>query len=366
MTEEKRKLDLTVPLYLTDRSAANTDDACGWKFWLNRKEGGRGIVPVKSQDALRIGSNLHEDMADIAVMDLGHAAINDFVQSRLNLIDDCDKEIRGRMEEHYRRIGWAVAWLLYIEPRLRAKYDNVAIESELILDRTPLWVAVTPDRLLRDKADKKLVYLEYKSTISAAQKWLLSWHFQIQLHTSLAAVNEEMGETVKFAHVAGMMKGSESPTDRRLLHPYVWGWYNAALGKWATKYEDARSSGWEPRPVWEYPGGIVAWVQMCGPDVANQMFPFTPPIFLDTRILDNWVKRRIHREAEIAQVEEECKTNLEKRAIYFPQRTTQCRPAFGDPCPYLRGCWNASTDLKKDPDFMARIPHHDVEIVGVD
>jgi len=48
----------------------------------------------------------------------------------------------------------------------------------------------------------------------------------------------------------------------------------------------------------------------------------------------------------------------------FEQRTSKCRPAFGDQCPYLPLCWNVSMqDNPLAKGFVPRVPHHEVEIV---
>lgn len=302
-------------------------------------------------------------------MRLDDGSIQSFIDSVLQpLVTTFELLTRSEKEILYRRLGWLVSWALYMEPKIREKYDTLAVEHDLILDRTPLWIPVKPDRVLRDKTSGDLVYLEYKSCLSASQKWLLSWHFAIQLHSSLAALSEEMKETVKFAQIVGMLKGNRSLSDGRLLHPYVWGWYNAASDKWENRYEAARSADWQPRPVWEYPGGIIEWVRGCGQDQALAQFPFTAPVFYQQRILDNWVARQIYRRKEVLANEEVCRTDLVRRSEIFPMRTKQCRPAYGDPCPYLRLCWNASSHNapSQDPDFEPRQPHHEIEIIGVE
>jgi hypothetical protein len=362
------RLSKAVPLYLIDRSGAELDDHCGMAFWWNRKEGGKGLVPKAEAEPLRVGAEIHRDMEDLAKMpDLTDQSINTFINGILSL-PGTELMVRAERESLYRRLGWFTAWALYIEPRLRERYETVAVEQDLILDRTPLWVPVKPDRLLRDKQTGKLVYFEYKSCLSANQKWLLSWHFQVQLHSSLAAISEELGETVSFAQVVGLLKGKKSDSDHRLLHPYVWGWYNAKTQKWGNRYEECRGAEWQPRPVWEYPGGIIAWVRGCGQDVAVSQFPFTAPVFFNERLLKSWTVRQLHRRKEVHEVEEQCRTDKEMRSVYFPVRTRQCRPAYGDACPYTRLCWNASANHNPsgDPDFEARQPHHEIEIVGIE
>jgi len=345
--------------FLTDRSAAETDDTCGMKFWWNRLEAGKGIVPVAEQLALRLGSELHQDMSDMAESKDAREWLKGYLQVQLG------KEVSGKEREYlYRRMGWMVAWVNHIEPRIREKYEDVGIEREIALDRSPLIIGVTPDRVLRDKKDGSLVYMEYKSTISASSKWLSSWNYQIQLHLGLKAIEEEMDEKVKFGQIVGFMKGQER--DGLLNHPYVYG-YNRA-GEWTMDYNKARSAGWEKEGVWNYPGGVEEWVMSCGVEEARQQFPFTAPIFLNEKMLNEWIARRTYRERLIAVERDNCQSNLELRSMLFEKRTSKCRPAWGDACPYIRACWNAS--VEKDPmasgDFAIRVPHHDLEVTWED
>lgn len=357
-------------IYLTDRSGSETDDTCGMKFWFNRKEGGKGIVPKDEALALMIGRTIHEDMALLGELkDLRQESLQEQIDEILSHLTPEDREIQHHMEILYRRLGWIAAWGLFIEPVLRNTWENVAVESEIVLDRDPLFVATTPDRLLKHKKENFKKYLEFKSTISANNKWLDSWPYAIQLHISLAAVKEEYDDVecpIRYATVAGLMKGSYSTSDNRLMHPYVWAWYNAGADKWGWKYDQCRGDAWQPRPVWESPYSVTEWVLNVGGEAARMQFPMTRPIFYNQQMLDNWVARRVKRESEIRSVEEACRDDKILRSIYFPQVTKNCRPPFGDICPYLPFCWNASLVPSEHPDFVPRTPHHELEIIGME
>lgn len=356
-------------IYLTDRSAVETDDTCGMKFWWNRKEGGIGIVNKEEALPLLIGRETHLDLATVATMDdIRAESIQECVDDIISGLSDSDKLAQRKMELLYRRLGWLVAMALYVEPDIREQFTTVGLEDELILNRDPLWVAVTPDRILRNRKSSQLVYKEYKTTITAGYKWQQSWSFAIQLHIGLAAAEEELKQKIAFGQIMGLMKGYQTAgTNARLSHPYVWGYYNEKEGKWTHDYDQARSSNWTPMPVWEFPGGIVEWVRRCGAEVARDQFPHSAPVFLNQRMLDDWVARRVHREGQIRAVEAECAEDTRLRGLWFERRTKNCRPAFGDPCPYIMKCWNASVELDKNhPDFIKRVPHHDIERIGLD
>lgn len=363
--EEKQSVVL-----LDDRSGAEIDDKCGMMYWMNRIEGGIGISPTKKALPLLIGSETHNDLATIAKMsDIRPEAISELVDDLLSELTPAQRENTTAMELFYRRLGWLVAFALYMEPRIRAEWDNVWIEDELILKRDPLYVPVTPDRILRSKKDSDhLIYKEYKTVTRAWSSWVQSWQFAIQLHIGIAAAQEELGQTINYAQVMGLQKGYYSQADDRLNHPYTWGYYNERTSEWEHRYDFARDKAWVKMPVWEYPGGIVKWVQLCGEEVGLGQFPHSAPVFLNPRMLDEWVARRKRRQFQIKGVRERCRTDEKLRAIYFERRQAQCRsPYTREACPYLLACWNAEVNANPlaHPDYEPRQPHHEVEIVGI-
>lgn len=349
--------------FYTDRTAAETDDRCGQRFWWQRKEGGRGIVPKEEPFALLIGRQTHLDLATIANMeDISPPAIQAAIDEIVNPLTDEDRGQQKKMEVLYRRLGWLAAFALFIEPRIRADWETVTVEKEIRLERSPLVVGTTPDRILRNKRDSThLVYKEYKTTISASKQWMDSWMYQIQLHLGIKAASEFLNERITFGQIMGLMKGRY--TGDRLSHPYVWGWWNSVNDKWTSDYTKSRGNDWMPMPVWEFKPGVVEWVLQCGGEIANSQFPHSAPVFLNDRMLNDWIARRTWRERMIRNVEDISHKSEFLRSVYFEKRTGQCRPPFGDACPYLSACWNA--EVNKDPllhgDFVKREPHHTLE-----
>jgi len=363
----------TEKIYITDRSAAETDDTCGWKFYLNRIEGGIGVVPAEDPIYFQIGRETHEDLAMIAEMpDISEAAIEGAVGDILGEVvgDILDSDLHidvSEMELAYRRVGWLTAFALFIEPRIRDQYENVHIEKEIILDRTPLWVACTPDRLLKDRNTGALCYREYKTVKYANAGWVAHWQYAIQLHIGIKAAMEELNRPIAFGQVMGLIKGQFSNTDGHLVHPYVWGYHHPAKDLWSCQYDDGKKAGWVPIPVWKYPLGVISWVKdVCGPEVAKAQFPHSAPVFLNERMLDGWVEARTARESLIDDIKHIAVTDLSARNIWFPRRLQHCRPQIGSPCEYLMACWNAET--ASDPCgkgvYVPRVPHHEVEIIS--
>lgn len=350
---------MSEPIYLLDRSGGELDDTCGMAFWYNRLEHDHGIVPIDRPDYFQDGINIHDDLSTVAEMELSRASIEDLISHILSVNGDLTIE---QKETLYRRAGWVAAFALFVEPRIRAEFENVSTEAELILDRDPLWVPVTPDRVLCHREGRYLVYKEYKSTITAGAKWASSWPYQIQLHIGMKAIEEELNEPVAYSQIIGLLKG-----DRRgdhLLHPYVWGYRHSKTGAWTHEYAKARTADWERAPVWDYPDGCVAWVEACGEEVALSQFPHSAPVFLNERMLDNWVARKTSRMEEIKYaLENGARADESIRRLYFEQRTKACAPAFGDACPYRPCCWNASINAAPLASgiYEERVPHHQIE-----
>lgn len=351
-------------LYYEDRSGAETDDRCGMEYFWQRKFGGLGIVPKEKASYFKIGAEIHEDLATIAELeDISPANLTTLIGEITSPITEEDRLVgRSTLEILYRRLGWLAAYALFIEPRIREEYENVSVEEEIILDRTPLWIAITPDRVLRHRRSGHLIYREYKTTLQAGFKWVRHWPYDIQIHLGIKAIEEEIGEKLAYGQVMGLMKGDTRGD--RLIHPYVWAWKNNITGAWTCDYAKARSAAWEAAPVWDYPGGIVSWVQACGQEVAQAQFPHSAPCFLNERMLDEWVERRIDRARIVAEVQEECQSDLQRRNLFFEKRTRNCSPAFGDPCPYIAACWNAGTNENPLASglYEERVPHHEIEI----
>lgn len=336
---------------LCDRSGEEVDERCGMEYWWNRLEGGKGITPTIQETYFVSGSQLHEDMEMFAkgmTTEEVVAAIGPYIGEP----DQIAQEL------HQRRLGWAAAWGTYQEPLLRKDFDEVSCEAETILDRDPLWVAVTPDRIQRRKGGGGLVYREWKSTATTRKEWQDHWTYAIQLHLGMAATAEELKEPFEYGQVTGFNKGQDR--GGRLSHPYVWAYHQN--GVWSHTYRP----GWEHRPVWEFEGGVLDWVRRCGAEVASQQFIHSAPVMLDMRRVEEWVRVRTYRHMEIENVKGACQSDVGLRQLHFKPSSIFCRPAYGPPCAYLQACYNYST--RTDPvgsgAYKVREPHHDLERIS--
>lgn len=338
--------------YLIEYDSAEMDDSCSMRYWYRDFECGKGIRRKDQVVPNSILSKTHDDLRVISQMeDLRPQVIQSMIDDVLNGLSIKDKEDFPKMELLYRRLGWMAAFALYIEPAIRVEYHNVKVDEELLLDRGGIWIITKPDRILKRKLDEtgneEIVYQEYVTMPPGLGHvaWFHGFFYNMRMHAGMAAADEVMegltttvGDKVSYGQVRGLSLGFRSSSDGRLCHPYVWGYYNKDKAEWTPSVKS--SSGGRPTPVWEYPLGIVNWVQLCGKAAADGQFPLSPPIYLNETALQDWLSFRLHREREISSLGKVCHDNKYLRMIHFPKKTTQCRPTIGETCPYLDVCWN--------------------------
>lgn len=335
------------PFYLTDVTQARTDDTCGMQYWYSTQEKGFGVTKADRLVLDLLDKEIHRDLRALADMkDISPRAIQDVIDSILEPLSGEDRQDTRRMELLYRRLGWFAAFALYVEPKIREDYETLPIDEGLVLDKDPLWVMTAPDRLLKSKRHTDTVYREYVPVPAGVtlQKWMQGWHYDIRLHLGLAAARESVAKQnmPTYGQIMGMSRGFFSVLDGRLVHPYIWGYKLKGKDEWSYTINNLKEGTWEPVPVWTFPGGIVNWVKMCGEGIANNMFQYSPAVYLNKDMLEDWVAQRIHREREINAFKEAARQNQHIRNVHFPRRTGQCRPGMGDECPYLHLCWTGA------------------------
>lgn len=330
------------------------------KYWWASCEGERGIVPAAEQSHFRIGRESHHDFA--CIME-GESARDAYARiQQLRPPDEASIELK---EQWCRRLGWATSFATFIAPEWLAHHVVIMVEKELILERGQLWVPSTADLVLEmtDGPNKGLLkVIDFKSLAMQGKSWDLHWPYAIQMHLQIEAVEQELKRKVACAVVVGMKKGDKRYG--RLDHPYIYAYYDDHTDSWRPDYK----YGWTRRGLWEYPGDLFEWVVGLGAEVASHQFPQSHPIFYDKRLVDLLAARRIYRLNEIRDVKEECRTNLDKRAIYFEHRFKKCRPEFGlenTECPYLAACHNSvvGADPIGSTLYVPRTPHHDAELM---
>jgi hypothetical protein len=328
--------------FMIDLHQAEMDDACPAKTWYNRFDCGKGLLNRDTILPERCLAETHADLRYLTkMMDISPEGIQLMVDRALDGLTPADRTDIRKMELLYRRLGWFASFALYMEPALRVTYENIVVDDEIVLDHDPLWIVTYPDRLVRDKATKAVTYLEYVPMPPGLtnKKWLDQWAYNPRLHIGMAAIEDLLKLKVADGQVMGLSEGYYSGVDGKMIHPYVWGYRTRDRMRWSNTYKSSEADGWEQAPIWEYPGGVVGWVQMCGMSVARYQFHYSKGVELDNKLVDKWVSQRLHRERTIRTMSDASHNNLHVRNIHFTRRTSQCAPAQGPACPYLKACW---------------------------
>jgi len=335
--------------HYVDRTGIEVDWLCGMKYWWNRVEGVRGVVPANQPAYFADGQDVH---ADLALVGKGVSA--DEVIANIPAPSSPNQDV---WEAYARRIGWVKGVDMFIEPATRERYNTIHIEDEIVLDRSPLAVGVTPDRVLEAKDGSGLVYREYKSVRYATPAWVAHWPYAIQVHLGILALEEELKRPIKMGQVLGLAKGQER--EGRLRHPYVWAYYKN--GEWSPDY----TYGWDLAPVWEREGGVSKWVVEQGEMLWRRNATWSAPIYLDRRLVEALIARRVVRQKEIEDNKEASRLSWGTRIQHFEQRFTECRPTIGDACPYLSACHNATVqdNILATGEYVPRTPHHELELI---
>lgn len=346
-------------LFLTDTTATEVDDDCGMRFWLEHLECGHGIMRKDEVVPQIIEDAFHNDLRTLSTMeDITPSNLQAAVDEILNHLTPQDRKDVKKMELLYRRLGWFVAFGLFMEPKIREMFETIPLPEQIVLDRDPLFVLTRPDRLLQNKNNRMLLYREYNIVPAGVTdtSWSTCWQYKPHLHTSMAAISEHLKLSngpgcalltpVGMGTMMGLNAGFISSVDKRLVHPYVWAYKHGDSDRWSmNKYgRDGEAVG---VPVWDYPLGLVDWVSHCGESTALAQFRFSDTVRLSHFSLNEWISRRTHRERQVREMRAQCTTNRHLRAVHFERRTKMCRPLYGKSCPMLEACWRA--DLQTQP-----------------
>ncbi len=358
-------------LRLYDRSRVTTDWRCPRMRYLQYEYDGKGIVSGNTSLELFIGTTLHDGLAAIAngvdIESIAAASQKQILNSLLEQTNGEVDEVDFASEQAALVEGLLRGFYKHVWPRLRAQFPEIVkIEPELLYPHDGLGFMAKPDLVVRDN-EGNLWYLEYKSTSSKKEAWVNSWATAVQLHSSIKAIEVELGEPVTGVIVQGMYKGFESY--RKQSSPFCYAYRrngNPPFSETETLYE--YKAGFKRVPTWTMDGGVKAWVEGMPETVLADQFPQVPPIFIKETLIQDFFYQRSVREHEIElanQLLEYHKDDPESvknilNAAYL-QRFDQCIPSFGKQCAYLRICHGNVQDPLNEG-FEYRVPHHALEL----
>lgn len=359
-----------MPLIMYDRSRVLADWRCKRSRFHGYEAGGTGYSSEFTNLPLYLGTAVHDGLAAIArgveidaIASAAASQIREALSAEATVAEGEEfAEEQAALVEGLLRGFYRHSW-----PRLRAEYPEIVmIEEELTYNHDGLVFMSKPDLVVRDK-EGCLWYVEYKTTASSKDQWANSWSTAVQLHSSIRAVEEKLGESVTGVVVQGLYKGYVAYGKQ--TSPFCYAYYKAGDPPF-TKDEFSYSyrAGLKKFPVWRKSGGVKQWVDGMPEQLLAEQFPQVPPIFINNDLIDAFFRQRAERELEIAiaaraingpHISPEMKEQVLDTS--FPQSFESCSPSFGSGCQFKRLCFGSVSNPLEEG-FSIRKPHHQPEI----
>ena len=334
---------------LYSKSSVEQDWTCPRKYHWNYCYGGKGITKEATHLSLFLGTSLHDGLAAIAhgvdIDEIGETAREQVKEPLLKASEDGDPQqaIDFANEQAALVEGLLRGFHRYVWPRLMDQYPTIiAIEQPCLYKYDGLAFMARPDLLLADRQNQ-VVYIEYKSSSSKKVEWVNSWNTSIQLHSGVKAVEQTLGTAPQSVIVIGLYKGFISYSKQN--SPMCYCYKKSGNPPFTTdqiQYEF--KAGFKRYPTWELDGGVKKWVEDMPEQILGNQFMQTPPIFVNEDLVMDFFAQQASRQAAIAGavskmtlVGEDGQKILLDEA--FPQRFSECSPAWGSPCSYRQLCF---------------------------
>lgn len=367
---------MTNPIRLVDRSRSVEDWKCPRKRYLTYEWEGRGLTSDDLKLELFLGIILHDALAAIATSAyMKEPVLIDFIAETAKeaIVAGLSDPEAGMAEADYAREQGALmeglirGYHKHVWPRLLAQYPNIiAVEKEMEYAITPdLIFMCKPDLVLAD-AEGNHIYIEYKSTSNNTAEWIASWSTQVQLHSTLRAIEHTLGVTPVGVQIVGFYKGYVSYNKQN--SPFCYAFMKAGNPPF-TRNEIAYEyrAGFKRTATWEMEGGVRKWVDGMPSNVLASQFPMTPLIGCKDYLIDSFFRQRMFREREIAMALDMLPAldeagQKEVIDLTFPQRFDQCQPPYRNakPCEFKRMCHGNVADPLTHG-YTLRVSHHQRE-----
>ena len=356
-------------LLFYDRSRVSLDWKCPRARWWGNEWEGLGVVPMQRMIYFDIGDAYHKAVAALKCREDLEEVVGDAVGGfrealrRGNLLQAIEEQsclVEGLIRGYARQVL----------PPLLAEFDLVGVEEEFLHPHGQCVQGVRPDSLFERKSDKTLWYMEEKTASSLGTQWMQQWAKAIQLHTTALAVEHHIGREVQGIIVQGAYKGYVK--DGKQSSIFCYGYARPGLTGGPDVYYQWKT-GAKRTPVWEMKGGCRRWVEEMPEEVLSAQFVQAPPVFLQRRLVEAFLRQQERREMAIEDAGMEIRENpvddLSTEELlddFFPQHFDQCAPAMGSPCPYTNLCYNPH--MGADPlqhGYTRRVPHHATDLRGL-
>ena len=356
-------------LVLFDRSRVTTDWNCPRKRYWTYEYKGRGIVSSNTHLELFLGTTIHDGLAAFAnqvpLEDVIKAAHEQVIEALLKDTSGEVDQVNFAMEQACLIEGMLRGFHKVVWPNLMKQYPVIkAIEQEMVYEYNGLTFMAKPDLVVQDNEGNNF-YIEYKSTSSKKENWINSWDTAIQLHSTVKAIEQTLGEPVVGVQIVGLYKGYE--VYGKQTSPFCYAYKRLGTPPFSqdqTSYD--YKAGFKKYPVWEMPGGVAKWIEGMPENILGDQFPMPPPIFVNEDMVNSFFKQRAWREKEIHMTNQMMEGMSEENReglmdVAYPQRYENCKPYFGKPCQYLRLCFSEVPN-PLEAGFQWRIPHHQPEL----
>lgn len=353
-------MTLTFPLRLYSKSSVGVDQTCKRKLYFNYELLG-GIQAKTTSLELFIGIALHDGLAAIAEgIAIDDIATAGFKQVYVPLIEAATNPNTGEIQDedidYAKEQATLVEGLLrgfhkHVWPRLMNDYTVYLVEKPMVYRHGDLGMMVKADLVLQSKLDETLWYVEYKSTSSKREEWVKSWETNVQLHSSIYAIEQSEGIEVTGVIVQGLYKGYESYG--KLSSPMCYAYKKSGNPPFTQSQVSYKYlNGWRRTPTWELEGGLKAWVEGMPEEVLADQFPQTPPIFINKDLIDAFFRQQTMRQHQIIDALVNLKSAdldaWDKQSVLdevFPQNFEACTPSWGRfECQYKLLCHGGVED----------------------
>lgn len=361
---------------LYDRSRVVQDWKCPRSRYWGYEFNGRGVRKAATSLELFTGITVHDCLAAIATQQLEGGVDIDTIASvafsamKKQLLEASEGEVGAdefANEQATLTEGMLRGFYRHVWPRLLAEYPVIKFiekEVEYKHPNTNLVFMSKPDLILENEQGD-WVYIEYKTTSSKKTDWVNSWETAVQLHSSIKAVEQSLGQAPQAVKIVGMYKGYHSYGKQS--SPFCYAYMRKGTPPFSedlVAYE--YRAGLKRYPTWELEGGVKKWVEDMPESVLADQFPLTPDIFINEDLVERFFIQRANRESEIAELMEQVNTDPQSNweeciDRVFPQRFDQCVPYFGRACEFKKLCHGRCDDPLKEG-YELRVPHHEAEL----
>lgn len=358
---------------LHDRSRIVADWKCQRAAFHAYESDGTGFASGSAAYELYFGTLVHDATSTIArfqeagdtvpIDDIANAAYHQLFEAlSANSVDPNDEYpfeqatlIEGLIRGFYKH-----TW-----PRLMETYPEiVAIEQEILYTHDGCDFMSKPDLLLAN-SEGHLVYIEYKTTSYANEKWFDSWETSPQLHSTLHAIKAVTGLDVTAAIVQGLYKGNKYLG--RQGSPFCYAYHRPGQPplideQWSYTYKP----GMKKYPIWLREGGLTAWLDKMPEETLKEQFPQVPPVYYRDYLAEAFFKQSALRRKEIELAKQimavEPASTSEVMAVSFKQNFEACKPFFGNACTFYSLCHqNKEGKHPLEMGYQRRVPHHEPE-----